>query len=191
MPPEKKAAKKAAKKAVKKAPKKASHHEGHHHAKDLRRAFEHLGRVEIVRQALTTSMAPMVQSLTSLAEERLQAGQTKDAAELLRASEHLAFALLAGSKTGHGTLSAQLEKAVSEHYDELLERAEDHWSDNGESSTLAGVYHSALLGAAKALKAGSHHEALEYMRAAEAIAHVEPGGPAMLAAGRDRLALAR
>jgi len=45
MPPPKKAVKKAAKKAA------GHHHDKHHQAKDLRHAYEHMGRVAVLRQS--------------------------------------------------------------------------------------------------------------------------------------------
>ena len=84
MPP-KKAAKKSAK-----------HHDPKHDsAKDLRRAYEHLGRVDILQRVLQPKHAHDVKSLVTLAERELENGHRKDGANLLRAAEHFSFAALA------------------------------------------------------------------------------------------------
>ena len=125
MPPPKKAGKKAAKKAPKKGPK----HHDHHHGKDLRRAYEHLGRVEILRGSLKA--ADEIHLLATEAQVRLKAGQTKDGADLLRAAEHLAFAQLAKTGRAAEQISAQLKEAVTEQFEHLTERADDHWEESG------------------------------------------------------------
>jgi len=103
MPP-----KKAAKKAVK-------HHDlKHQEAKDLRRAYEHLGRVEILQRALQQTHVEHVSTLAALAEQELQSGHIKDAADLLRAAEHLSFAALAGDSAKVADVSKDLENAIAD-----------------------------------------------------------------------------
>lgn len=122
MPPPKKAAKKAGKTAAKKS---AGHpHEKHHQAKDLRRAYEHMGRVEALRKSLEPSAADVVGALGKLAQKAIEVGHNKDAADLLRASEHLSFAVLVGDSSTVGRISAELEQSITEQFEELMRRAE-------------------------------------------------------------------
>lgn len=91
------APKKAHKKAAKKAPKKGPKHHEEHGGRDLRRAYEHLGRLHALQGLLASEVAGQVKGLTGLAESRLQADDAKSAADLLRAGEHLAFGSLASA----------------------------------------------------------------------------------------------
>jgi len=157
MPPSKKAAKKAAAKSAHK------HDEG----KDLRRAHEHRGRIEALRPSLGKN-AGDVDTLIELAEQVLAGSHFKDAADLLRAAEHLSFGYLASSKPDK-TLHGALLESVEEEFEHKLEKAEEHWE---ESDALSSIYQKTLDGAHLALKEGAHRKALELIRAAEAIAHV-------------------
>ena len=191
MPPPKKAAKSAAKKAPKKAAKHPDkEHKGHHKAKDLRRVYEHLGRVEILHAGLPTAAAGEVTTLVALAQQQLRSsGESKDAADLLRAAEHLSFAALAGDRSRGVAVSAELKTAIAEHFEELSQRADEHW-DNKEKrpETLSAIYLSCRKSAAKAFKLGAYHQALEYIRAAEALAHGKDHGlPALPAGKQDRI----
>lgn len=184
MPPPKKAAKKAPKKSV------GHHHDKHHQANDLRRAFEHMGRLEVLRGSLKTSAADTVGVLVRLAQKEIEGGHGKDAADLLRASEHLSFAVLAGDSSAIGRISAELKRSITEHFDELMRRAEEHWEDKEQhSSTLAGLYEGSGKSAFKAFKAGAYHQALEFARAAEALAHVREDGQRKLEKGDGKLQL--
>jgi Na+/phosphate symporter len=157
MPPPKKAAKKA---PAKSAPK---HDEG----KDLRRAHEHRGRVEVLRPSLVKNVAD-IDTLVKLAEQELAGSHPKDAADLLRAAEHLSFGYLASSKTD-GDIHPKLSDSTEEEFQHKLEKAEEHWE---ESDALSGIYRKALDGAQKAFDDGALRRAMELARAAEAIAHV-------------------
>src|SRR5258708_16482578 len=77
----------------KKAAKKSAKHHDHKHdsAKDLRRAYEHLGRLEILQRTLQPTQAGDVKSLITLAKQELENGHRKDAADLLRPAEHFSF----------------------------------------------------------------------------------------------------
>jgi len=181
MPPPKKAAKKAPKKAAKKTA--GHHHDKHHQANDLRRAYEHMGRVAVLRQTSKSSATDAVAELTALAQRAIKDGHSKDAADLLRASEHLSFAVLAGQVSGVVGVSAELKESITEQFDELMRRAEEHWEEEEEeerSSLLTGTYESSRNSASKAFKARAYHEALEFARAAEALAHVKQHGPLKL-----------
>jgi len=74
MPPPKKAAKKAAKKSAKKAA--GHHHNKHYQEKDLRRAYEHMGRVAVLRQASESSGMDAVAELTTLAQQAVSSAIT-------------------------------------------------------------------------------------------------------------------
>jgi hypothetical protein len=180
MPPPKKAAKKTA----------GHHHDKHHQANDLRRAYEHMGRLAILRQSSKSSTADAIAELTTLAERAIRDGHNKDAADLLRASEHLSFAVLAGEVSGVVRISAELKQSITEYFDELTRRADDRWEEEAQhSNILAGIYQSSRNSAAKALKAHAYHQALEFARAAEALAHVKQHGPLKLERGHKNLQL--
>ena len=188
MPPPKKAAKKAANKAAKKV---AGHpHEKHHQAKDLRRAYEHLGRVAVLRESSKSSATDAVAELTALAQRAIKDGHTKDAADLLRGAEHLSFAVLAGEVSAIVRVSAELKESITEHFDELMRRADEHWREEEEhSSILTSIYQSARSSATKTFKTRAYHQALEFARAAEALAHVKQHGSLKLESGSKNLHL--
>jgi pterin-4a-carbinolamine dehydratase len=189
MPPPKKAAKKTAKRAAKKTA--GHHHDKHHQANDLRRAYEHMGRVAVLRQTQELSATDAVAELTALAQRAIKDGHSKDAADLLRASEHLSFAVLAGEVSGIVRVSAELKESITEQLDELTRRADEHWEEEEEehSSILTGIYQSSRNSAIKAFKARTYHQALEFARAAEALAHVKQHGPLKLERGHKNLQL--
>ena len=157
MPPPKKAARKAPAKSVPK------HDEG----KDLRRAHEHQGRVEVLRPSLSKN-ARDVDALVKLAEQELSSSHPKDAADLLRAAEHLSFGYLAASKASKN-VDSKLAASVEQEFQHKLEKAGEHWE---EPEALSALYQKTLDSAQKAFNAGAHRKALELVRAAEAMAHV-------------------
>ena len=182
MPPPKKAAKKAAKKTA------GHHHDKHHEANDLRRAYEHMGRIAVLRQNSKSSGA--VAELTTFAQQAIKGGHSKDAANLLRASEHLSFAVLAGEVSGIVRVSADLKESITGQFDELTRRADEHWQkEEDHSNTLTEIYESSRMSAIKAFKARAYHQALEFARAAEALAHVKQHGFLKLESGRKNLQL--
>ena len=186
MPPPKKAVKKAVKKSAKKAA--GHHHDKHHQAKDLRRAYEHMGRLQVLESALTSSAADAVGVLARLAQHAVEGGNHKGAADLLRASEHLSFAALADKRPDTVRLAAELESSIEEQYVDLSRRADDHWEDNGQQSVLVtAIYERARNSAAKAFKNGAYHRALEFARAAEALAHVDQQDFEKLVTGKKSL----
>ncbi|WP_114210791.1 hypothetical protein [Acidisarcina polymorpha] len=185
MPPPKKA---AAKKAGKKTP--GHHHEKHGPASDLRRAYEHMGRIAVLRQSLKSSVTDAVVELTTLAQRSIKDGHSKDAADLLRALEHLSFAVLAGGVSGAVRVSAELKASITEQFDELTRRADEHWKEEEEhSNPLTAIYESSRNSAASAFKARVYHQALEFARAAEALAHVKQRGALKLGRGHKNLQL--
>lgn len=156
----------------------------HHEAKDLRRAYEHLGRVEILQHSLGATSAKEIHTLVTLAEKELGKGHRKDAADLLRAAEHFSFAALAAEATS-GNVSDELKGIVAEEVDHLTERANEHWGESDREehhASIAPLFHTSLEAAEKALEVGSYRQALELARGSEALAHVKKHGPEQLGA---------
>jgi hypothetical protein len=118
--PVKKAAKKAPKKAAKKGAK--HHHDKRHAGKDLRRAYEHLGRVQALESIVPATVSTQIATLTALAQKSLHASEQKSAADLLRAAEHLAFGSLA-SPAKATRLGDALEEAINAEYEHLMDKA--------------------------------------------------------------------
>jgi hypothetical protein len=97
---------------------------------------------------------------------------------------------LPGDSPVGGPISAELKRSIAEHFDELTRRAEEHWEDKElHSSILAVLYQSSRKSAVKAFKDGAYHQALEFARAAEALAHVKQDGPQRLEGGARSLQL--
>jgi hypothetical protein len=99
MPPAKKAAKKAAKSFEEKS------------GKELRRAYEHTSRVEILQRLLPPGTADAIATLVAYACRELDGKKNREAADLLRASEHLSFAALALPGQANAPLSPELSKS--------------------------------------------------------------------------------
>ena len=168
----KKAAKKSAKKSVKDHGKK-HHHEG----KDLRRAYEHLGRLGALEKLLPAAMKGHINVLTDFAQKSLLEDEAKSAADLLRAGEHLGFGSLA-SQAKESRLSEELVAALNAEYEHLVDKAEEHWDKREGERPVAvePVYESMVEAAAAAFAKGAYRRALEFARGAEALAHVRGGG---------------
>jgi hypothetical protein len=173
-------AKKAAKKSAK------YHDPKHDKAKDLRRAYEHLGRVEILQRTL--HHADDVKALATLAHQELEGGHMKDAADLLRAAEHFSFAALAPESAEPDEVSDDLENALSEEFERLTMKAEEHWEHEEERHKLvATLYAGAIKHSRKALERGKYRQAMELIRVAEALAHVKKHDPDELQDGVETL----
>ncbi len=176
----------AAKKAAKKA---AKHHKDKKHdgGKDLRKAYEHLGRLGAMRELLPATVASRVSTLTELAEASLRAGEAKSAADLLRAGEHLAFGTLA-SKTKEQRLSEALVDAIHADYEHMLDKAEEHRERHGDETPAAvgALYDTMLEAASEAFDKGAYRRALEFARGAEALAHVRGHAAAKLEDGGEK-----
>jgi hypothetical protein len=122
--------------------------------------------------------------LVRLAQEEINAGYGKDAADLLRGAEHLSFAALAGEDAKSQQLAKPLPDAIADKYEELNRRADEHWNyEDTRPEVLTVIYQSARKGAVKAYKSGHFYKALEFARAAEALAHVKTHGPLRLSGG--------
>jgi hypothetical protein len=188
MPPPKKAAKKVAKKVAKKAAKHAD--PKHKEAKDLRRAYEHLGRIESLQRAGFATAETDVATLVSLAQQQLKDGHANNAADLLRAAEHLSFASLAAEHTKQTKVSGLVKDVLEEEYHHLTDKAAEHWGSTKQRHTaVASLYKRSLQSSEQALKRGAYREALELVRAAESLAHVEKRGPEKLTAAQESIRL--
>ena len=174
----KKAAKKSAKKAAKKAPAK---HAGKHAAKksahgiparDMRRAYEHLGRIQALAAALSTGTQD-AQTLATHAQNAMRANQPKDAAELLRAAEHSLFGTLQDTQPGDESVTAPLLAALTEEVQHLQQRAEDHGACAEAPRALQTIYRSMFRAATAALKTKRYRAAMEFARGAEALTHAD------------------
>jgi hypothetical protein len=173
MMPAKKAAKKAAKKMAKKSPQHLPSH-------DLRRAYEHLGRVDILEGALAGTHFVQVSALATLAQQQLAAGHARGAADLLRAAEHICFAALAPEDRPGAVamVSPELKSAIAAELNRLTSHAEERWTESESDEdqaheTIAAIFGAALDLAAAAFARGAYRPALELARAAEALAHVD------------------
>ncbi len=198
MPAPKKAAKKAAKhEADPKEPKPKNKHDKHgddepkHKTlKDLRRTYEHLGRVECLMTQLTAAAKADVATLIALAQSQLNEGHAKTAAELVRASEHLAFASLVKIEGRKSDLASAVKQAMEEEFEHLSHKAGKRWKESDDRHREVGViYERALEEAGQALGKGAYRRAMEMVRAADSLAHVEKHGPEKLASGKARRSL--
>jgi len=184
--PAKKMAHKAAHKAAKKATAKGA---ASTPARDLRRAYEHMGRLEALRPLLTEDAAGEIELLLRFAEDSLAAEDAKSAADLLRAGEHLAFGSLA-SETGDSGAEDRLRQEARTECEHLLDRAAEHWERHADARAwpLDKTYKHARRQAEVSLRQSAFRRALEYARAAEALGHIR-GATLALKASRahDRL----
>ena len=172
-----------AKKAVKPADPK------HHEAKDLRRSYEHLGRVEVLQRALQPATSKDIHSLVGLAQQQLGKGHRKHAADLLRAAEHFSFAALVSAELKPNGASPELLESVKEEVNHLTRKANEHWDEHGvdkHHAWLTALFHSSIETAMTALDSGSYRQALELARGAEALAHGSKHGPEELGSGKPK-----
>ena len=186
----KKAAKKSAKKAAKKSP---GHHGKHHEGKDLRRAYEHLGRLSVLEPGLVAAVVGQLKQLTDMAQVMLIAGEQKSAADLLRAGEHLAFGTMASSAKASG-LGEELEAAINAEYEHLVDKADEHWTKHEDErpAGIEAIYESMAVAAQAAFHKGAYRRALEFVRGAEALAHVRGDvGPTLGESGQKTMTLKR
>jgi hypothetical protein len=170
----KKAPKKHPAKAAKHAAKKGAKHkdEKHSGANDMRKAYEHLGRLAALRPMLAATVVPQLGVLTDLAQQALASGDAKQAKDLLRAGEHLAFGSLAAN-TKEPRVSEELLEAIHADYEDLTDRAEEHWErhEADRPSTVIPLYDAMREAADRAFDKGAYRRALEFARGAEALAH--------------------
>ena len=110
-------------KAAKKAAKKSAGHHDFQPGRDARRAFEHLGRVQAL-SSLASYESESLSLLTKTADAAYQTQQYKESAHLLRAAEHMSFAVLHVEATE--TVAAELKEVIKEEFEHLVERSLDH-----------------------------------------------------------------
>ncbi|HEX3571695.1 MAG TPA: hypothetical protein VHU44_12815 [Acidobacteriaceae bacterium] len=168
--------------AANKSAKKLVHHPGN----ELRRAYEHLGRIEILEGALAGSPFVDVTALTNLAQQQLEAGNTGNAAALLEAAEHLCFAALAPNRNyaTQSPMKADLKRTITIEFEDLMQRAEEHWEGEEEETNRRGIeelFARALDQARDAFTLGLFRPALEFARAAEVLSHIRGSLPATVA----------
>ena len=156
------------------APKKAAAKHAPHQdpaLKDRRRAHEHLGRVEALHTIVEKPAAKDITFLTELAHQKIKAGHMKDAADLLRAAEHLSFGSIHPPKDEG--LDQELVAELTREFEGKLSKADEHWSEQGEHlEGLEDIYQHATERAQKDFEAGAYRKAIELARAAEALGHV-------------------
>lgn len=172
--PAKRAAERAAKQAAEKLVDPANH---------TRLAYERLGRIEILEGALAGSPFVDVAALAGLAQQQLGSGKARNAAELLRAAEHLCFANLAPAHVTDSLIEADLKQAITAEFEGAMRRAEEHWVEVDEPASrrvLDDLFARALDQARRAFTRGAFRPALEFARAAEAMSEVGEGLPASL-----------
>lgn len=162
--------KKAAKHAAKKAAKKSAKHKG---PRDARRAYEHLGRIEIL-QTVSGHLDGEVSMLLNAAQAEMKACYPEDAADILRAAEHLSFAFVSErSSINSPAPPAALEREISAEIEHLSRRATENAEEDGyHYPELIALSRSMLKRAKAALKHGSYRQALELARGAEALSIV-------------------
>lgn len=152
--------------------------------KDRRRAHEHLGRVEALRPIVEKPAAKDIKTLTELAHQEIEAGHMKDAADLLRAAEHLSFGSIHPPKDEG--LDPELVAELTKEFKGKLEKADEHWSKDDEHlEGLEEVFEHAKDRAQKDFQAGAYRKGLELARATEALGHVKMHSDGQEAAGED------
>ncbi len=139
-----------------------------HH--EQRRVCEHAARVAIL-EPLIRVRSQEVRLLVSLAENHIQAEQPREAAELLRAAEHLCFSNLAADNR-RKAFASELAMEVADELHRRLDKAEERWNEAAEHPPeLAALYEAVRQGALGLFEANAYAAALESARAVDAIAH--------------------
>ena len=171
----------SAKKAANKAAKTPANKQGPP-TNELRRVYEHLGRIEILEGALAGSPFVDVASLANLAQQQLASDHPRNAADLLRAAEHLCFAALAPAHVTDSLMNPELKQAVTLEFENLMKEAEVQWQGEEPSArrVIEDLFIRALDQARRAFTRGAFRPALELARAAEALSHVREGLPATM-----------
>ena len=164
----------------KKAAKKAPGHDPNKAGKDTRRAYEHLGRVQVLLSLQDAATAERVQQLLPLAQGALHAGQPKQAADLLRAAEHLSFGSLRLADAPDETLSRELAAAIHDEIDHQQKKAEEHGEAKSSPAVIRSIYQFMADASSKAMASKRYRAALEFSRGAEALTHLEHLAPLAL-----------
>jgi hypothetical protein len=154
-----------------------------HRADEARRAYEYLGRIEIIEGVLAGSPFVAVTALQNLARQQLSSGNARNAASLLEAAEHLCFAALAPESLEDALISRDLKQSIATEFEALIRRAEERWRDEDEPAnreSIATLYSETLAEARRAFARGGFRPALELARGAEALSQVGEGLPASI-----------
>jgi len=156
-----------------------------HLSEDIRRVYEHFGRLEILEGALAGAPFVDVDTLSNLAQQQLDSGDAKNASNLLHAAEHIAFAALAPKHTAKLTahIPRKLKAAVAAELDRLTRSAEGLWSASENRpgrAVIENIYRNTFEQARTAFARGAYRPALQLARAAEELAHIRGGLPATL-----------
>jgi hypothetical protein len=151
-------------------------------ADEARRAYEYLGRIEIIEGALAGSPFVAVTALENLAQQQLSCGNARNAARLLEAAEHLCFASLAPDSVYDALISRDLKESMATEFHALIRRAEERWRDEepGNREAIATLYSETVAEARRAFARGGFRPALELARGAEALSQVGEGLPASI-----------
>ena len=157
---------------------------------DVLRAYEQLGRIDILEGGLAGPSFVDVSVLANLAQQQLDSGPAGNAAILLRAAEHISFAALAPRRSAELTkrISEELKSAVASELRRLTQAAEKLWSETEDAANRAvikKIFTGALEQARVAFTCGAFRPALELARAAEELAHLTAGLPATLPGDRE------
>jgi hypothetical protein len=157
-----------------------------HPASDPLRTYEQFGRLAILEGGLAGSPFVHVNALANLAQQQLDSGRAENAANLLRAAEHLSFAALAPTHfTPH--IPVELKAAVAGELDRLTALAQQRWSESADAANreiIEDIFGSALAEARIAFDRSAYRRSLQLARAAEALAHVTAGLPTTLPSER-------
>lgn len=164
---------------------KHGHGPKHEKGKHLRRAFEHLGRVEALQGLVAGPAAPSIALLLGEAQRQINHGDSRSAADLLRAAEHLSFAA-AFSTGAPATVPPELEQAIDREFEKKVEKTQKH--ARAEPSALGRIIRESLEAAHTAREQRSFREALELVRAAEALIEVDADDMEALPAAGDKSA---
>ena len=145
--------------------------------KDLRRAYEHLARVQVLltHRSAEPKLRTAAEHLASLVTEDLRGDHVapKLVAELARAAEHIAFAGFVAHDEKKLPWSARIEAALDDEYRKLSKEAElsKKAKHGGERGEAVRTLHESVASAAEAARAVRNYtKAMECARAAEALA---------------------
>jgi len=171
------------KRASKKAAKIAAPGLVHPSICDLQRAYEHLGRIEILEGALAGAEFVDVSTLNQLAQQQLMDGYTRNAADLLHAAEHICFASLAPNRATVTLVSLELKRTLSGEFEALMRRSEEQWGKTdtpAQRTVIQEIFTRAIVQGRAAFERADYRRALEFARAAEALSKIGEGLPSSM-----------
>jgi hypothetical protein len=159
-------------------------------APDVLRSYERFGRIEILEGGLAGSPFVDVNALANLAQQQFDSGHATNAANLLRAAEHISFAALSprGSADLSSCIPAELKAVVAAELNRLTQDAEHRWAESKDAAdrrVIENIYTSTLEQTRHAFARGAYRPALHLARAAEALSMINEGLPAKLPGDRE------